>query len=45
MTSELCGNDSGKWDEITAAAIIALQKRIYLWDGIYEEILSSRVMA
>jgi hypothetical protein len=45
MTAELCGNDTGKWDEITAAAIIALQKRICLWDGIYEEILSSRVMA
>jgi len=45
MTAELCGNDPQKWEEITAAAIIALQKRIGLWDGVYEEILSSRVMA
>jgi hypothetical protein len=45
MTAELCGTDQQKWEEITAAAVIALQKRIGLWDGVYEEILSSRVMA
>jgi hypothetical protein len=44
MTAELCGNDPQKWEEITDAAIIALQKRIGLWNGVYEEILSSRVM-
>jgi hypothetical protein len=45
MTAELCGDDLQKWDEITAAAITALQKRIGLWDGVYQEIMSSRVMA
>ncbi|MDB5086992.1 MAG: heme oxygenase [Mucilaginibacter sp.] len=44
MTAELCGNDHQKWEEITAAAIVALQKRIGLWDGVYEAVLSSRVM-
>ncbi|MDB5008409.1 MAG: heme oxygenase [Mucilaginibacter sp.] len=44
MTAELCGTDIQKWDEITAASIIALQKRIALWDGIYEEIISKRVL-
>ena len=45
MTAELCGNDPQKWEEITAASIIALEKRIGLWDGVYEQIMSSRVMA
>jgi hypothetical protein len=45
MTAELCGDDAQKWDEITAASITALQKRITLWDGIYNEIISSKVMA
>ncbi|MDF2431585.1 MAG: hypothetical protein JWP44_1216 [Mucilaginibacter sp.] len=43
MTAELCGTDTQKWDEITAASVTALQKRIALWDGIYEEIISRRV--
>jgi hypothetical protein len=45
MTAELCGTNPQKWEEITEASIIALQKRIGLWDGVYEEILSRRVMA
>jgi hypothetical protein len=45
MTAELCGDDLQKWDEITAAAVIALQKRIALWDGVQQEIMSKRVMA
>ncbi|ASU32294.1 DUF3050 domain-containing protein [Mucilaginibacter xinganensis] len=44
MTAELCGDDTGKWAEITSAAVIALQKRIGLWDGVYAEIMSSRVI-
>ncbi|WP_428327785.1 DUF3050 domain-containing protein [Mucilaginibacter sp.] len=45
MTTELCGNDPQKWEEITAASVTALQKRIDLWDGIYNEIASSKVLA
>lgn len=45
MTAELCGTDPEKWEEITAASIIALQKRIGLWDGVYEAVLNGRVMA
>ena len=44
MTAELCGDDAGKWNEVTAASIIALQKRIGLWDGVYREIVSTRVL-
>jgi hypothetical protein len=45
MTAELCGDDPKKWNEIEQASIIALQKRITLWDGIYNEIANSRVFA
>jgi hypothetical protein len=45
MTAELCGDDAQKWDEIESASIIALQKRIGLWDGIYNEIVNARVFA
>jgi hypothetical protein len=45
MTAELCGDDVDKWNEIEQAAIIALQKRIILWDGIYHEIVNSKELA
>jgi hypothetical protein len=44
MTAELCGTNDQKWNEIKTASIIALQKRISLWDGVYHEILNSRVL-
>lgn len=34
MISELCGNDDKKWAEVTEFAIMAMEKRIQLWDGI-----------
>jgi pyrroloquinoline quinone (PQQ) biosynthesis protein C len=45
MTAELCGNDRQKWEQITAASVTALEKRIALWDGVYDEITASRVLA
>jgi len=44
MAAELCGTDEQKWSEIEAASIMALQKRIGLWDGIYDEIINSQVL-
>ncbi len=44
MTAELCGDDAQKWEEAEAASITALQKRIALWDGIYNEIVNARVL-
>lgn len=44
MTAELCGDDPDKWAEVEKASTIALQKRIGLWNGIYNEIVSSRVL-
>lgn len=45
MTAELCGNDDKKWEEITTGAVIALQKRIGLWDGVYQEIIDTKARA
>lgn len=41
MTAELCQNDPARYQEATAAAITALQKRLALWDGIQEQISGS----
>ena len=38
MTANLCEGDSQKWKEAEAATRQALQMRIQLWDGAYEEI-------
>lgn len=37
MIDELCGDDQQKWAEVEVISIQALQKRIGLWDGIYEQ--------
>ena len=34
MISELCGQDESKWEEVSAISIVALEKRIGLWDAI-----------
>nr|WP_315156811.1 DUF3050 domain-containing protein [uncultured Flavobacterium sp.] len=39
MITELCGNDQKKWEEVEAISVLALEKRIGLWDAI-EELLS-----
>jgi hypothetical protein len=38
MIAELCGDDALKWEEVKETSIIALEKRIALWDAIEEKI-------
>lgn len=38
MVTELCGNDEVKWKEVEIISILALEKRIGLWDAIEENI-------
>lgn len=45
MTDELCGENDELWKEAEAAAITSLQKRITLWDGAYEQIISIKTPA
>ena len=39
MISELCGNDTQKWREVEEVSILALEKRIGLWNALEENIL------
>ena len=38
MVSELCGNSRIKWEEVREVSVMALKKRIALWDGILEHV-------
>lgn len=38
MTANLCGDHAARWQEAEKATITSLEKRIALWDGVYEEI-------
>lgn len=40
MMEEICGNDQIKWQEATEVAIMALEKRSELWDGILAKLNS-----
>ncbi|TYB78031.1 DUF3050 domain-containing protein [Bizionia saleffrena] len=40
MITELCGEDSKKWDDVLAVAKAALRSRIQLWDTINSLIIS-----
>lgn len=45
MINELCGNDSKKWMEVEEVSVLALEKRIGLWDSIEEKIEASLAIA
>ena len=38
MVSELCGNNSVKWREVEEISVLALEKRIGLWNAIEEKL-------
>jgi pyrroloquinoline quinone (PQQ) biosynthesis protein C len=38
MTASLCGDDAVKWQEAEDATLVALQKRLTLWDGVYRDL-------
>ena len=44
MTSNLCGNNEEFWKEAEAATLESLQKRIALWDGVYQQIINRKCM-
>ncbi|MCX6292984.1 MAG: DUF3050 domain-containing protein [Sphingobacteriales bacterium] len=41
MTANLCCTDEQYWKESTESTIASLKSRIALWDGVYDEIISS----
>lgn len=45
MTNNLCGNNEQYWQEAEQVTIQSLQKRIYLWDGIYGKIMARKTIA
>ena len=45
MITELCGTDAQKWKEVETISILALEKRIGLWDAIEESISLKAEMA
>jgi hypothetical protein len=45
MITELCGNDTQKWKEVEQISILALEKRIGLWDAIEEKLVLKAELA
>lgn len=45
MITELCGTDTQKWLDVEEISILALEKRIGLWDAIEETILLNLELA
>lgn len=43
MTSNLCGTDEQLWKEAEQATIDSLRKRIDLWNGAYNQIISGKI--
>jgi hypothetical protein len=44
MTANLCGDNEVFWQEAEKATIGSLERRIALWDGVYEEIALEKVL-
>jgi hypothetical protein len=42
MVSQLCGDDPQKWEEALEYSKKALEFRIQLWNGVYEQIRNTR---
>jgi pyrroloquinoline quinone (PQQ) biosynthesis protein C len=42
MTANLCEEDEQFWKEAEEATIESLQKRIDLWDGVYNQLLERK---
>jgi hypothetical protein len=40
MLSSLCGEDEAQWNDAETIAIKSLERRIALWDGVYNEIVN-----
>jgi hypothetical protein len=45
MITELCGTDKQKWMEVEEISVLALEKRIGLWDAIEQQIMMKMEMA
>jgi hypothetical protein len=45
MITELCGTDQQKWNDVEEISIVALEKRVGLWDAIEEQIVLKMEMA
>jgi hypothetical protein len=45
MITELCGTDAQKWADVEAVSLLALEKRIGLWNAIEEQIMMKMEMA
>lgn len=45
MITELCGTDEQKWTEVEEISILALEKRVGLWDAIEEQIMMKMEIA
>ena len=42
MTSNLCGQNDQFWQEAEEATVLSLQKRIKLWDGVFDHLTSKK---
>jgi hypothetical protein len=42
MTANLCGDNEKYWQEVEQVTIQSLQKRIALWDGVYNELVKAK---
>jgi hypothetical protein len=45
MITELCGTDKQKWNDVEEISILALEKRIGLWDAIQDQIMMKMEIA